>query len=130
MNIDALKAELISDPLGRGYAAMSDEEAAASLNVKDRSRDKTSMNGREVLAQVDLSELKTKTDAQIQHVLTICGYQDIDPDGPVKDIFVNIFGGTSATIAALAAARVETISRGMEIDVGKVKPGNVQEARV
>ena len=33
---DVLIAELRNDPLGRGYAPMTDEEVAASLNEKNR----------------------------------------------------------------------------------------------
>lgn len=32
MNLAALKTELTTDPLGRGYSGMSDEAAANSLN--------------------------------------------------------------------------------------------------
>lgn len=38
MNLNALASELTVDPLGRDYAAMSDSEAATSLNAVDRSR--------------------------------------------------------------------------------------------
>jgi hypothetical protein len=33
MDLQALKAELTADPLGRGYSTMSDQEAADSLNA-------------------------------------------------------------------------------------------------
>lgn len=36
MNIEALKSELTTDPLGRGYAAMTDIAAAADLNTEYR----------------------------------------------------------------------------------------------
>ena len=38
MNYDKLKTELATDPLARGYARMTDAEAAASLNATDTGR--------------------------------------------------------------------------------------------
>lgn len=38
MDLAKLSAELADDPLGRGYAGMSDAEAAASLNATDREK--------------------------------------------------------------------------------------------
>lgn len=38
VNLNLLAAELVNDPLERGYAAMSDAESATSLNTVDRSR--------------------------------------------------------------------------------------------
>jgi hypothetical protein len=37
---ETLKIELLSDPLGRGYSGMSDQEAADDLNTAYRSRDR------------------------------------------------------------------------------------------
>lgn len=36
MNLDVLRDEIVQDPLGRGYAAMTPQQLAASLNAKDR----------------------------------------------------------------------------------------------
>ena len=41
MDYEILTAELIADPLGRGYAEMTDQEAADAMNAVDRTRNKT-----------------------------------------------------------------------------------------
>jgi len=110
-----LKTELTTDPLGRGYAGMTDQEAADDLNTTYRTRDRTSMTGREVGAAVVKAEYAALADAQKDRVLFLFGRDDLDPFKFEADVMTDIFGGGSDTIAALAAARVEAISRALEL---------------
>lgn len=130
-DIDALRDELINDPLGRGYSTMSDEEAADDLNslATGRTRNRTSMTSSEVFNSIVVSELIALTDGDRATVMSIMGFGAINPFGREADVFISIFGGGSDTITALAAARVDAISRAVELDLGKVKAGNVEEAR-
>ena len=41
-----------------------------------------------------------------------------------------VFGGGSATITALQALRVEAVSRAVELGLGTIYPGHVQNARM
>jgi hypothetical protein len=72
--IDILRTELSDDPLTRGYASMTDEEAAIDLNTTYRERNKTSMTGSEVLNAVDATNWAGLTDAQKQVVWDGCVY--------------------------------------------------------
>ena len=54
---------------------------------------------------------------------------DLDPFGLAEQVVKDIFGGASGTVTALAAARVEVVSRATEIGIGFVWPGNVELAR-
>lgn len=128
-NFTNLKAELDSDPLARGYAGMTDAEVAASLNTPDRSRGRATMSGSEILNEVDPTEWAAKTDAQKQLVWDICHLGNVNPFGIEANLMVDVFGGGSATITALAAARVETITRAQELGLGVVREGTVQQAR-
>lgn len=129
MDLDALKAEIDSDPLTRGYAGMDDAAVAASLNTADRSRNKTSVSGSDVFAQIDATEFNAKTADQKRDVLQLCAIDSLDPFGVGADIIVDVFGGGSTTVTTLAAFRVETISRAEELGLGVVATGHVEEAR-
>lgn len=133
----ALKAEIDTDPLTRGYAAMTDAQVAADLNSSYRERNRDSMSASEVLNAIDIAEFNALTNAaesQIWNVLHLGGQSgpgggSIDPFGIEATIFTNVFGAGSATIAALSAARKESITRGVELGLGLVKPGHVEQAR-
>ena len=115
-----LEDEIAGDPLTKGYAGMTDAELLTSLNKADRSRNRTSMTGREVKAQVDVAEYKALSDAKKQQMIELLKRDDLDLFGLDKDILVDIFG-PSTTGTNLVAARVETISRGGFVPVEVTK---------
>ena len=126
----SLKDELINDPLVRGYAAMTDEEAAADLNTVYRTRNRTSMTGDELFQQTDSEEWSGLTEAKQSQWLAFCGRDSIDPFASANVALVqDIFGFGAGTLIALNAARLESISRADELGLGEVKIGHVQEAR-
>ncbi len=134
---DALKDELAPDPLARGYSGMTDEEAAADLNTSYRTRNRTSMTGDEIAQQADPAEFNelddgsTNNTADVKsHWLALCGRETINPFANANaQLVIAIFGGGSTSVSNLNAARVESITRGEELGLGKVKPGHVQDAR-
>lgn len=111
----SLNDEIINDPLGRGYAAMTDQQLLTSLNAKSRTRNRVSMTGREVKAQVNIAEYNVLSDAKKQQMLELIKRDDLDLFGLDRDILIDIFGGGSTTVSNLATARVEIISRSEEI---------------
>jgi hypothetical protein len=128
MDIVALKAELTDDPLGRVYSAMDDQTAADSLNTENRAVNKTTMTGREVAAEIVDSEYDALTDALKSQVLALVASEDVDPFGFAANVIKDIFPA-SDTLTALQAARVETLSRAVELGIGVAKTGHVEEAR-
>ena len=124
-----LKTELTDDPLVRNYSGMTDQQAAADLNTAYRSRNRVSMTSSEVFNSIVVSELIALTDGDRATVMSIMGFGSINPFGKEADVFIQIFGGGSGTITALAAARVEPISRAAELGLRTVKVGQVQVAR-
>ena len=117
-----LKDELANDPLGRGYDGMTDQELVDSLNVADRQRNRTSMSGDEVFANVaSRADWDNLTDSQRLEFLGLCGRETINPfAGANVELVKSIFGNGSATVSNLAAARVETVSRAVEIGLGRI----------
>ncbi len=129
MNSTALAAELTNDPETRGYAGMTDVEAAADLNTEYCTRNKTSLTGSQVLNAIDKAEFNSKTADQKQFVWNIVHLGEVNPFGIEADLMVDIFGGSSTTIEQLQVLRIESISRAAKLDLGHVRAGDVQRAR-
>lgn len=130
MNIDILKTEITTDPLTRGYSGMSDLATALDLNTVYRTTDKTSMTGTEVFNAIDKAEFNALTATNKKLIWDIIHLGEINPFGLESDLFVDIFGGGSTTITDLQALRKNNVSRGVELGIGNVREGNVQEARL
>ena len=129
-NIALIAAELTNDPLVRGYSGMSDEQVAGSLNAVNRTKNLASFSGDELFAATDGTEFAALTDAKKQLWVSFCGRDSISPFGASNVAFVQwVFGGGSTTVSSLSALRTETVSRAVELGIGFVSPGSVQEAR-
>lgn len=128
MDIAALAAELTSDPLTRIYSGMTDQEAADSLNAVNRTTNKSSMTGDEILNQVDAGDWAALTDDQRQTVWDVCHLGSVDPFGVAATLLTDVFGA-STTIIALQAARKNNVSRAVELGLGTVLFGHVKQAR-
>ena len=115
-----LENEITDDPLGRGYAGMNDADLLISLNTVNRNRNRAEVTVREVKAAINVAEYNTRTDAQKQQMIELLKRDDLDLFGLDRDILIDIFGGGSTTVSNLLTARVESISRGVEITWGVV----------
>ena len=125
-----LKEEIDLDPEGLGYSAMNDQDVVDAMNLANRPRNRNSMSASEILNAVVQADLVAITDADKRaDFRMLMSMGELNPFGVEEDIMIGIFGTPSATITALAAARVEQISRATEIGIGKIRAGHVQEAR-
>jgi hypothetical protein len=129
MDYAKLKAEITNDPLAIGYASMTDDQICTSLNSKTRSRHVALLTPSQVLNAIVYSEWTPKTTTQQQVIWNMLGMGAINPWGVEANIFTTVFGAASATIAALAALRVETISRAEELGLETVYVGHIIDAR-
>ena len=125
-----IKTELTTDPLARGYAGMTDQEVADSLNTVDRERNKTTLSGTDVFNAINVTEFNALTDAVQARIWNVLHLGTINPFGLEATLFVGAFGAESETITNLSAIRKESISRATEIGVGFVMAGHVQNARM
>ncbi len=129
---DALKDELLNDPLVRGYSTMSDQEASDDLNIVNRERNRTSMSASEILNAVDAVEYADLTNAEETQFWNLMGIGTLNPFGVEAALMTGWFGGAgSVTISALQAARKEDVSRAEELPGVRspMKSGYVEEAR-
>ena len=140
MREQEIRDELDNDPNGHGYAAIiggaGPDDIAVNqlltdeLNLADISRNRANLTRDEIVNSIDPAELTALTNAvQAANVWGVIGEQGADPFGIAQQIFVDAFGPGSVTVLALQALRIEQISRGTELGLGKVKPGHVQMAR-
>jgi hypothetical protein len=128
--IQVLADELTHDPLGRGYAGMSDEQAAVNLNTVDRTRQRDTVLGHEIFNATDHTEYAALADAQKDRWLALCAIDIINiASGVAKALEAEIFGPGTTTRDNLLALKTENISRATELGLGTVKVGHVQMAR-
>lgn len=130
MNIDTLKTELTTDPLVRGYAGMNDADVAVDINTVYRTSNKAIMTASEVFNAIDKTEFNALVAADQQRVWNTLHLGEINPFGLEAALFTDIFGGGSTTITTLQGLRVNNISRGVELGIGVVREGHIQEARL
>lgn len=129
MNWQAITEELSGDPLERGYAAMSDAAVVVSLNTADRPRLKTQMSGDQIFQQTVAAEFAALTDIKKQLWLSFTGC-DVDPSAAPNVTFVQwVFGAGSATVANLAVARQQLITRREELGLPELHAADIARAR-
>lgn len=129
--MDILRTELNTDPLGRGYAGMTNAQVVNSLrNVIDRTRIRSRMDSSAVFQAIDITEFNAKTDQQQRNVMAVLAFGSVNPQGKEATLFTNIFGAGSATITALAAARQESVPRCVELGIPNVYEPDVAAIRV
>jgi len=130
MDIDVLKTELIDDPLSRGYSGMNDLEAATDLNTVYRTDSRDYVRGWEIFNITDDTEYTALTDAKKASWDALCGVEQIDTtSGVAKAREIELFGPGTTTRDNLVSLKNPAASRAVELGIGIVYEGNVQEAR-
>jgi len=130
MDIAKVKTLLASPHPESGAWAEADVDAAAQFNAVDMTRVKPGMTGDEVFAATDAAEFGALTEHKQQLWMAFCGRDSINPAGESNVALVKwVFGDTSTTLTALAAARTEAISLAMNEGLGTVLPGHIENAR-
>lgn len=129
MNLVALAAELTTDPLARGYSAMSDEQAANSLNAQNRLPDKTELAAGDIVAAL----VRAEYDALSAAGKAFLGVVLSAPSIPITAIFrtnmAALFAAGTGTRANLVATLQRSGSRADELLLGFVTPSDVADAR-
>jgi hypothetical protein len=131
-DIGRLKTELDTDSLARGYAGMTDLQAADSLNdTKDRvPTGNPTFEASEIFQRVDEAEFGTLVAADKQLIWDVLHLGFVNPWGLEATIFTTVFGGGSTTVGALQTWRSgKLVSRGEELGFGIVREGHVAAAR-
>lgn len=113
-----LQSEIADDPLARGYAGMSDQATAGSLNAADRPVERETLAGAEIFNAIDPAEFSALTAGQKQLVRDVFGLGDtidVQPGTNTRQVLLNAFGAGTTTRANLVGVAQKTISRAEEI---------------
>jgi hypothetical protein len=146
-NIAIIKSEIDSDPLGRGYSGMDDTAVAVDLNTAYRTK-KEPISSAELLAW-------SASDARLQNIknaaengatddlksLAQAAYLIVTRDGTTLDLNLAdrvamldslVAAGvlTAADRTSLDALATVSISRAEELAIGRVRAGDVIQARI
>ena len=146
-NIAILKSEIDSDPLGRGYSGMDDTAVAVDVNTAYRTKKKP-ISSAELLAW-------SASDARLQNIknaaengatddlksLAQAAYLIVTRDGTTLDLNLAdrvamldslVAAGvlTAADRTSLDALATVSISRAEELAIGRVRAGDVIQARI
>jgi len=130
--IAVIAAELTNDPLGRGYAGMTDEQATASLQVKDRSVMRDTMTSSEIFEAIDPAEFAALSSGDKVAIQTVLGLGEgvkIGPSSKARAFLLAAFGPGTNTRTDLATVASETKSRAEELGITRIHLGDVQNAR-
>lgn len=130
IDISILKTELSIGHPDTGVYNSDDKIAADQLNAINRKLNKVSMTGSEILNAIDPSEWNSRTDTQKQLVWNVVHLGTVNPFGVEATLIIEAFNGAGGiTVAALAIARKTDVSRAVEVGLGVVKVGYVEQAR-
>lgn len=128
--IDTLRIELANP----SYAGMTDQQAADSLNEKNKTRERSSLSASELFQAMDLGELNALPggdQARVNRILAL-GTIDLTAGSNPRVELLAVFSGAAGarTRPAIGVAVTETISRATELGLSHVWPGYVQTARL
>lgn len=134
MDYAALRAELTTDPVALGYAALTDTQAAAKLNAVDtgRTQNRTAVPVQEVFNAVNDAAWPSTAILQDKWrgVLSMPAVDasNTNTRGILGAVFPNS-GATAATNGRLLALSTQTVSRATELGLGPVLASDVTKAR-
>lgn len=129
MDLVALKTELDTDPLGRGYSAMTDEQAADSLNAPVRDVDRVEFSGGMLAACITPADWTALSNGGKEAVKLYCAAGPMPMTSNLKAVLAGLFGAGTQTRTNLIALMKRGGSRAEELGLGRVTPSNVADAR-
>lgn len=129
MNLEDLKTEITTDPLGRGYASLGDVEIAASLNRPDRQPNRDTLDAGLLVASIVRSEYAALGNGEKDYLRLIAMAQTLPLTQTVKVELSAIFPAGSQTRANLVALMKRPGSRAEELGFGHVTPSDVADAK-
>lgn len=112
----ALRTELLTDPLARGYAGMTDEAAANDLNTPNRQPNRDTITAALLIGAIVKSEFDSLSAANktyIQTVLNVSG--EITITTQLRTDLSEVFGAATATRANIVSALKRFSSRCEEL---------------
>jgi len=133
MGIDyiVLAAEVTNDPLGLGYAGMSNAQVATSLNALTRTKPRPALTGAAIFNALVPAEYEALTATEQDRVrwITDVGEVDISTGTNARAILLAAFGAGTTTRSNIAALTQEAISRATELELPVLNHGHIAQVR-
>ena len=132
--LEILATELASDPLGRGYSGMTDQQAADDINDEGTGRthsvDRVETSAIFVAIVPSEYQSTSATDKSLLYTLfTAHSSTGVMLGGNAQMVLLNIFEAGTVTRANLIALATVAISRGVELGISVIHAGDVAGAR-
>lgn len=135
-DLSRLRDELIADPLGRGYSAMTDQQAADDLNAVQREVIESRLSGSAIFNAIVPSEfgaLADQTKQFVRDVFSLGDTVDVGPGTNARTVLLGAFGAGTGTRDNLVTAVTNTTSRARELNLlgpsPEIGPAHVAQAR-
>ena len=139
--VAALGSELVNDPLGLGYTVhnqpdwQNEVNAAADLaliTTENRPVDVETLSASQLFEAIDATEWTARTAEQKDDIRLVLGLGDniqISPGTKARNILQNALTGATNSLATLATLGSKNISRAEELELGRLRIGDIQLAR-
>jgi hypothetical protein len=124
-----LKAEITTDPLARGYAAMDDESASKSLNKRDRITERETLTSAILVGSLDKAEYAALTAGDKAYFGLLVNAGEVQPTKPVRQQLKDLFPVGSKTRQEINKALQRDGSRAEELGLGNVTPSDIADAK-
>ena len=124
-----IKAELTSDPLSRGYAAMSDQEAAAAINANDREPERDNVTAGVLMSALVLTEYNALAAIERRYFDLLVSAGSVELNPTVRQQIRALFPAGSGTRAGIMKALRRVGSRADELGIGNVTPSDIADAK-
>lgn len=130
MDYKILQAEIINDPLVRGYGSMSAGEAADSLNVVTDTRDRQVIPAHEVFEAIDPNEMRLLADEQKGRLQSLLAMGLINIQGAnTRAMLGAMFDAQSATRPNLITLQAESVSRAENLGLPTIREKDIERVR-
>lgn len=128
----ALKTELETDPLVRGYSGMTDQQIADDMNTVYRTGTVTELSASQLFEAIEDSDWDTRTADQREKIKTILSLGDniqIAPGTKARAMMASALTGATASLANLGSLESPPISRAVEVFGAAVDVAAIESAR-
>lgn len=129
MDLAALKAELVADPLRRGYSGMKDDAVSATFKVRDRQIDNEFVTGGEIAACIDLADWPLLPAATREYLAAVIAAERLPNTPQLRQQLKNVFVPGSGSDTRIRNLLKRMGTREDELGLGNVTPSDVADAK-
>lgn len=127
--LQAIKTELTTDPLNRGYASLDDEQAARAFSRPDRTVDREQLPSGVLVSCLDKADFAALAAADRTYLNLFVSASDVPITAAVKQVLAGMFAAGTTTRANIVQAMQRSGSRAIELGLGNVTASDIADAK-